>query len=373
VKKLLVVYSHFAPAYKAGGPVQSLVNLVVTLRSDYKLYVFCSAYEMGERTILSGIMPDAWNTHNDGTTQVFYSSKPSYKVLETIFDTCLPDVVYLNGLFLPTYTVMPIVLARRKNIKTVLAPRGMLQAGALSLKPLKKKVFLACFKFFGLHQSLCWHATDRQEEADIKRIFGGEARVTVAPNIPKAPYLFLPERKKKANELKMVYLSLIAEKKNLHLALLAIREIKSTPIIFDIYGPIKDREYWEKCKPLMESQVHQIHYKGAINPTAVQETLSEYDVFILPTKGENFGHAIYEALSVGTPCIISRFTPWGMLQEKSAGITIDLTIASIKEAMDRCLLWSNLDLERESAGAHALAVNYFNGHDSIAGYKAVFK
>jgi glycosyltransferase involved in cell wall biosynthesis len=223
-----------------------------------------------------------------------------------------------------------------------------------------------------LNQSLYWHATDRQEEADIKKIFGDEARVIIAPNIPKAPYLFLPERKKKRNELKLVYLSLIAEKKNLHLALLAIREIKSTPIIFDIYGPIKDQEYWEHCQPLMESIIHQIHYKGAINPTSVQDTLSKYDAFILPTKGENFGHAIYEALSVGTPCIISRFTPWGLLQGKSAGITVDLTIESIKDAIDRCLLWSNLDLERESSGAYALAVNYFKKYDYMADYNAVF-
>lgn len=285
-----------------------MVNLVATLCSEYKIDVFCSAYEMGEHTQLPGIMPDVWNTYNT-TTRVFYSSRPSYKVLKTIFDTCLPDIIYLNGLFLPIYTVMPVMLAKRKNIKTVLAPRGMLQAGALSLKSVKKKIFLSCFKLFGLNQSLYWHATDRQEEADIKKIFGDEARVIIAPNIPKAPYLFLPERKKKRNELKLVYLSLIAEKKNLHLALLAIREIKSTPIIFDIYGPIKDQEYWEHCQPLMESIIHQIHYKGAINPTSVQDTLSKYDAFILPTKGENFGHAIYEALSVGTPCIISRFTP----------------------------------------------------------------
>ena len=42
----------------------------------------------------------------------------------------------------------------------------------------------------------------------------------------------------------------------------------------------------------------------------VHQTLSDYHLFFLPTLGENFGHAIFEALSVGVPVLISDQTPW---------------------------------------------------------------
>jgi glycosyltransferase involved in cell wall biosynthesis len=36
----------------------------------------------------------------------------------------------------------------------------------------------------------------------------------------------------------------------------------------------------------------------------------QYDLFVFPTRGENFGHVIIESLSVGTPVLLSDRTPW---------------------------------------------------------------
>ena len=42
----------------------------------------------------------------------------------------------------------------------------------------------------------------------------------------------------------------------------------------------------------------------------VNQTLADYHLFFLPTLGENFGHSIFEALSVGVPVLISDQTLW---------------------------------------------------------------
>ena len=42
--------------------------------------------------------------------------------------------------------------------------------------------------------------------------------------------------------------------------------------------------------------------------------IARSDVFLLPTGGENFGHAIFEALSCGVPVLISDQTPWRGLE-----------------------------------------------------------
>ena len=54
------------------------------------------------------------------------------------------------------------------------------------------------------------------------------------------------------------------------------------------------------------------------------EVFSSYDVFLFPTMGENYGHVIFEALSVGCIPIISDRTPWEEIQQKSAGFTLPL-------------------------------------------------
>jgi len=57
----------------------------------------------------------------------------------------------------------------------------------------------------------------------------------------------------------------------------------------------------------------------------VVETLSGYDVCFFPTRGENFGHVILEALRSGIPAVISDQTPWRDIGEAGAGAVLPLS------------------------------------------------
>ena len=39
-------------------------------------------------------------------------------------------------------------------------------------------------------------------------------------------------------------------------------------------------------------------------------------LFFFPTRGENFGHVIFEALKAGLPVITSDHTPWNFLDKQ---------------------------------------------------------
>ena len=249
MRKLLIFYSHFAPAFKAGGPVQSLVNLVDLLKEDYIFFVVCEACDIGENSILSGITPNVWNDH-DQNVKVYYITRKRTMTIRNIFSEINPDSVYINGMFLPVYNWFPLWLGIKQKRKVVLAPRGMLQQGALSIKPLKKKIFLSIFKSLKVAHQVIWHATDIQEHEDILKLFGSQSNVLQAPNVPKIPKRVPIKREKRVGELKLVYLSLITEKKNLSLILKALHMI-ITPVTLDIYGPISDPEYWKFCQSLM--------------------------------------------------------------------------------------------------------------------------
>ena len=69
----------------------------------------------------------------------------------------------------------------------------------------------------------------------------------------------------------------------------------------------------------------QVNYHGDIAPGKIGDALAGNHVFILPGKRENFGHAIYEALSAGRPVITSNTTPWNNLEATKAGMNVSLT------------------------------------------------
>ena len=345
------------------------------LRENAQVFIVCRARDMGDSKPLKGIHANEWNEYKENV-KVYYAKKFELRAIQTAFRYCNPDVVYINGMFLPVFSWFPLWMAKTQNRKVVMAPRGMLQKGALAIRTFKKKTFLYFFKWLGAHKGVIWHATDYQEREDIRTIFGSSAfvlmaNVIVAHDIPKKPMTEV-RRPKRTNQLRIIYLSLITEKKNLHIVLQALRMIK-TPIEFDIYGPIKDGAYWKKCKHLMEGQVHQIQYRGPINPNDVQQTLSAYHAFVFPTKGENFGHAIYEALSVGTPAIISSFTPWGQLQPLHAGITVcSEGIEAWATAVQSFLYLDQTEFDYLSAGAFNLASKYFLESDFKSSYAKIF-
>ncbi|MBS1680696.1 MAG: glycosyltransferase family 4 protein [Bacteroidetes bacterium] len=370
MKRILILYSHFPPAFKGGGPIQSLANLVELLQHDFQIRVVCSAYDLQETQLLKGIVPDVWNSYLDNV-EVFYATGSGGAAVIDAIRVCNTDIIFINGIFLPVYNWLPLIWINKKKQRVIMSPRGMLHTGALAVKPIKKIFFLKLFKFFRLHKGILWHATDAQEREDIKKTFGENALVTVAANIPKHPVSFYREGKK-VGALRMVFLSLITEKKNLHIVLEALKLLK-TRIHFDIYGPVKDHYYWQKCQRLFQKQIHEITYRGLVNPTEVQRKLSEYDLFILPSKGENFGHAIYEALSVGTPVLLSKYTPWGDVQMKNAGVTIaNYEVKSWASGINQFVEMGQEEHSIHSQGATELAKDYFNSKDFKSEYLKLF-
>jgi glycosyltransferase involved in cell wall biosynthesis len=107
------------------------------------------------------------------------------------------------------------------------------------------------------------------------------------------------------------------------------------PVDFSIYGPHEDRAYLERCRALAASLPGHItvFWRGAIPPEQVAGVLARQDLFLFPTRGENYGHVIAEALSVGTPVLIADTTPWRDLA--SAGVGWDLPLGDESAFVDR--------------------------------------
>ena len=99
-----------------------------------------------------------------------------------------------------------------------------------------------------------------------------------------------------------------------------------------------------------------------IEPKDVKVKLANAHVFILPSKSENFGHAIYEALSAGRPVITSHNTPWNLLKEAHAGLNISLENGNheLKEAIDSFIKMDKEELKVWHEGSLSYAASSIN-------------
>jgi glycosyltransferase involved in cell wall biosynthesis len=104
-----------------------------------------------------------------------------------------------------------------------------------------------------------------------------------------------------------------------------LQQVKAT-ITLQIVGPVENEIYWKTCLEAIRSlPLHiKVNYLGAMPQAALEALIKQQHLFILPTTGENFGHAIFEALSCGRPVLISDQTPWRQLATQQAGWDVPL-------------------------------------------------
>lgn len=326
--KIALLTEWFAPGYKAGGPIRSCVNFAREMQHEFDLYVLTADTDFGESQPYPEVQSDTWIAWEPGIQVCYISANAmSRATLQAHLKEINPDFLYLNSMFSLPFTIWPLWMKWRNQLSSgiVLAPRGMLHAGALQYKRVKKMTFLSLIRLSGVSRQISFQATDEQEIKDIRKHFGANTRVQEAANFP-VPVMEMPlDLIKEAGTLRMVFISRVSPKKNLDFLLRILPQIKGQ-VQLDIFGPTEDAAYWETCAVLIAAlPPHiQVRYQGELVYEEVRKTLVNYHAFVLPTYGENFGHAIFESLAVARPVLISDQTPWRNLDTAYAGWDIPL-------------------------------------------------
>lgn len=367
-RKILLLYPYYWPHYRAGGPVQSLYNLVHHFKEKAEFYMVSHDHDIDGSPSDEKVALKKWTRGPNGES-IFFVRSISFILVYRIIRDIKPDVILINGIFNIDTTLPGIMWGKYFGIKIIISPRGMLQQWGLNRNKIVKKAFLSFLKLILSHREQ-WHATNEQEEREIHKIFGLTQNVSIASNIPRAIAQNHYERASIASPIKLVFLSLINPNKNLHLIIEAVSRLENF-FTLDIYGPVINESYWLLCKEKIVDTKH-ILYKGPVPAWEVPNILTQYNYFVLPTQGENFGHAIFDALSCGVPVIISRHTPWKDLDMHRAGLYVEETVESIYQQLQAILELAPSTYTEYRENSLRYASTHLTANNYLADYKFLF-
>lgn len=292
--------------------------MIQATESPEKVTVLTSAHDLGGTPL--DVPTDTWVDYSGASVRYIAHDGP-IGILRALAATSRsrPEFLYLNSLLNPRYSLVPLLLARclgrLRYTQVILAPRGELDPGALSIKPFRKRIYIAAGKRLKIFQKVVWQATNPKEKDSILRIFPG-ADVRVHPNQTSLPTVAL-EPKLHEGPLRVIFLSRIAPIKGLDIVLRALTKVDCS-IVLNIYGNEEDDAYSARCHDLAAQVPNhvKVHFHGVISHDEARTKFWENDLFAFPTAGENFGHAIVEALSSSRPVLLPDTTPWSPIARR---------------------------------------------------------
>lgn len=266
---------------------------------------------------------------------------------ERISNYANADLIHANGLWqFPTH--YSAKFSRKYNIPFIISTHGMLYPEALQRSYWIKMAGLVLFQKKDLNLATVIHATCLTEKDFIKEL-GYRPPIAVIPNASEiSPGLGnVASRNEK---IRVGFVGRIAPIKNIEnlLQAWAVTGSKRLDCELVLVGE-GDISYSSSLKSLASALgISNIKFTGFLSGTEKENIYRELTFLVLPSKSENFGMVVPEALIRQIPVIASKGAPWEELNTHRAGWWIDLGVNPLVMALTEALSLS--DNERQEMG-----------------------
>lgn len=247
------------------------------------------------------------------------------------------EVIHDHGLW-----QMPNIYAGRAAMRAgkplVVTPRGMLSPAALSFSRVKKSAFWHLLQKSAIAHAACFHATSEQEYRDI-RAAGFTQPVAIVPNGVDIPARADPGMRNSAELRTILSLGRIHPIKGLDILLDAWRKIAPAHPDWQlrIVGPDANG-YAESLRTVVsEQRIPRVSIEEAVYGDEKQRLFAKASLFVLPSRSENFGVTVAEALAAGVPAIATTGAPWQELVTQDCGWWIECGVDPLASAMTQAM------------------------------------
>jgi glycosyltransferase involved in cell wall biosynthesis len=245
--------------------------------------------------------------------------------------------------------------ARAAGKPLVISPHGCLDPVRLAHSAWKKRL-VGPMDRRCLRQADVIHATSAAEREWIARYLGGHPRIEVIPigvDLPEAPPGPSAGPKPEGRTRRVLSLGRLHPLKGLDLLLDGWdRAIRALPPAarweLVIAGPDEQGTQGMLERRARELGLANVTFSGPLYGADKQRAFADAELFVLPSRSENFGIVVAEALAAGVPVITTKGTPWSEI-EGSCGWWVDAEAEPLAHALSSAMRLS--DAERAAMGA----------------------
>ena len=245
------------------------------------------------------------------------------------------DIVHLHTLWHPLNAIARKACARHGR-KYVLMPHGMLDPYSLRQKQWRKRMYLVASERRNLEgASRIIYTTFGEQQAareSLSWLGPGEIIPLGAdgpPDVPRqvAREAFIKRFPQVANRRCILFLGRIHPKKGLERLLTVLPEIsRRHPSILLIIAGDGAQSDVRNLKNLVHSRNlgSRVLFTGMVEGQAKWSALACAEVFVLPSRHENFAISVAEAMHSGVPVVITnKVDSWPFVEKAQAGFVVE--------------------------------------------------
>lgn len=242
-----------------------------------------------------------------------------------------PDIVHLHGMWMyPTLAVLNWHADCRRPF--AISTHGMLSPVGLRYSRLKKQAVRLLFQDKAFRQANCLHATSESEVREIRN-FGLTQPIGLIPN--GIGRLDRPLQFNMEQNFQVLSLGRIHHKKGLDRLIAAWTKLPKefSKWHLDIVGPEEGAYGNILRRQVSEAGLTNVSIRGPVYGADKIKLMSEADIFVLPTRNENFALTVAESLMLEVPVISTHGAPWAGLEHNDCGKWIDPSVDAIANAL----------------------------------------
>ena len=302
--KVLHVVPSVAPRY--GGPSEVALRLVVSLREAGidALLATTDADGAGRLPVPTGEEVDY-----EGARCIFFprwrgeslkASPALARWLRGHVDRF--DVLHVHSVFSHP-SLAAGRAARRAGVPYLVRPLGQLDAWSLSQHALRKRAFLACGGRSLVERAAAVHWTDESERSRAPR-FAADRQSFVVP-LGVDERLFEEAGEAERDQV-ILFLSRLHPKKNVEALIDAVSSLSWEAAGWRlIVAGDGEEAYVASLKARAKASGERIVFAGWLRGEEKVRAFQTASLFVLPSRQENFGIVVAEAMAAGAPVVVS--------------------------------------------------------------------
>ena len=256
------------------------------------------------------------------------------------------DIIHLNSLY-DWPSIILFLFAKIFKKKIIWSVRGELYKEAVA-NSYKKKIFLKLVS--SISKEVTFHLTSKLEISNQKSFFN-DKKLKIVPNLilnnGNVNY-----RKKK----QIIFLGRFVKHKNIKDLIIAFKNSKLEKHGYKlILCGEKQGSYFSELKKIANPN---IIFAGYVSGKDKWRLVENSEVLFLPSKSENFGNVVLEALSVGTLVVVTKNSPWISYANNSFLFTTDNSIDDLIIKLNNTYLINHEEKTKRYMMAHKFYKQY---------------